>query len=227
MRWLTALGIVVVIAALSMPGRYAIAQGEEEGPGQPRVKEKPLNAGDVEKPGRRETQKPKLEGRGIEAKGRLKPGEPAGAPDKVPFIMMVLRDFPDFQEALQQHTTAMATFQSQLADLQKQAREKLKNAQTAEDRERIIQETRQQTAVLLGQIIDETVRHQKEIADLTQLHRDEILAKAVERIFMRGQRGQERGVEGENIRRLPPDDVIHEGPPDTLPPPVPPAEGGQ
>ncbi len=116
-------------------------------------------------------------------------GNPAIAGlQRLGFILWYLNQFPDVKQVVQDHKAKMEAFQAQLKGLRELVRTKMQNAPTLEERQAIIDTAKTDAGNILGQIVDEAVAHHRQMADLAVKHKDEIVKRAVERIFQRPRR---------------------------------------
>ena len=101
------------------------------------------------------------------------------------FILDYLNEFPDVKTAVQEHRAKVKALQAQLKTLRELVRAKMQDAKSVEEREAAIETAKADAASILTKVVDEAIAHQKQMAELSEKHKADIVKLAVERAFER------------------------------------------
>ena len=101
------------------------------------------------------------------------------------FILWFLQQYPDVKAAVQDHKAKLDALRDELQALRRTVRDKLVNAPGPDERQQIIDDAKADAGAILTKVVDEAIRHHRTMADLVEKHKDDIVKRAVERIFLR------------------------------------------
>jgi hypothetical protein len=99
------------------------------------------------------------------------------------FVMDFLREHPRFRRLLREHAQAQKRIVDQLRTLRTETAEQLRTADSPAARRRIIAGAKKKTAGLLLELTDERIAFRRKVLALTEQHKEELVERAVDRIF--------------------------------------------